>query len=151
MMGGKSREVLQFELPPHTTEWYYTVTTSAGSTNTQTDGLSGQLLNMLMPGLGLSSNVLSSIVVPPGSGACDIFLMTDANDVNKFVARQPYHYIAKYSRENFLSGAVQIKDLSLGTYFLTMRNPSSMRALQVTIEVSAIVKERSEDIVTPMH
>lgn len=45
------------------------------------------------------------------------------------------------TRQNIIQGAVQIRDALQGNYYLAMRNPSSVSAIKVTIEVSAIVKE----------
>jgi hypothetical protein len=45
------------------------------------------------------------------------------------------------SRQNFNQGAVQIRDSVKGKFFLGLRNPSALAAIQMTIEVCAIVKE----------
>ena len=82
MFGGKSREYLQVDLPENTVEWYYTITTSPQKTESSGTNLTGQLARLLVPDMGIASNVLSSIIVPPGSGACDVYLMTNPNEVN---------------------------------------------------------------------
>jgi hypothetical protein len=152
MFGGVSREYLQVDLPPNTVEWYYSVTTSPQKTAAPNTNLTGQLVKLLVPDLGIASGILSSIIVPTGSGACDVYLMADPNEVNKFITKQPFNgVIGKDSRQNYASGVVQIKDLLSGSCYLTLRNPSGMDGLNITIEVAAIVKESGDGKNTAMQ
>jgi hypothetical protein len=141
MFGGVSREALQVNLPSNTVEWYYTITTSPNKNQPSNGDLTGQLVKLLVPDIGIATTALSSILVPSGSGACDIYLMTNANEVNKYVNKQPAgSAIMNDSRINFISGIVQVKDFLNGQCFLVMRNPSASQGLNITIEVSAIVR-----------
>jgi len=152
MFGGKSREFLQVDIPPNTVEWYYSITTAPQKSGPSNTNLTGQLVKLLVPDIGIASTVVSSIIAPSGSGACDVFLMTNPNEVNKFLAKQPFNgVIGRDSRENYISGVVQIKDLLAGSCFLTLRNPSGMDGINVTIEVTAIVKELADGGNTAMQ
>lgn len=88
------------------------------------------------------STVMSALITPNGSGACDVYLLTNQNDLNNFLAKQPrVPCLMSGTRENFNQGVVQVRDTLQGNYFLAMRNPSDIAAVKITIEVSAIVKE----------
>ncbi|HWY34998.1 MAG TPA: hypothetical protein VNX68_10150, partial [Nitrosopumilaceae archaeon] len=101
---------------------------------------------------GIASNLVSSIIAPSGSGACDVYVMTDANEVNKFIAKQLFSgVIGRDSRQNYISGVVQVRDFMIGSCFLTLRNPSGMDGINITIEVTAIVKEKGESNNTAMQ
>ena len=141
MFGGKSRNYLLVQLPPNTIEWYYALTTTPEQAPAPTIGLADQLVKYLSP-TGLVSTVMSALITPNGSGACDIFLLTNQNDLNNFMAKQgQVPSLMSGTRQNFNQGVVQVRDALQGNYFLAMRNPSGISALKITIEVSAIVRE----------
>jgi hypothetical protein len=142
--GGKSRVYLMVTLPPNTVEWYYAVTTTPGKGQGPQIGLAGQLAKLLVPGGGLASIVLSSLIAPTGSGVCDVYVFSDQGNLNRFIEKtENYTSLASAMRENFRHGVVQVRDAVQGSYFLGLRNPSGMSGINVTVEVTAIVKEPS--------
>jgi len=143
--GGKSRTFIMVTLPANTVEWYYAVTTTPKQGQGPQLGLAGQLAKLLLPGSGLASSVLTSIIMPTGSGVCDVYLFSDQGNLNKFIQKQdPAMSVTSGMRENFRHGVVQIKDAVQGTYYLGMKNPSGMQGINITVEVTALVKESNE-------
>ena len=141
MIGNSSRQVLPIELPANTVEWYYTVTTTTNRKQSLNSDLTGQLDKLLVPDLGITSNALSSIAVPGGWGICDVYVMTNPNEVNKYVNKKPaISFLMNDSRQNYASGLIQVKDFLYGSCFLVLRNPSASQGLNVTVEVTAIVQ-----------
>jgi len=141
MLGGRSRIDLPVELPANTVEWYYALTTTPEKAPAPTIGLGEQLIKYLTP-TGIAASVMSALVTPNGSGTCDVYLFSDQNNLNLFLAKQPtFSSVMSGSRQNFNKGAVQIWDVVKGSLFLGLRNPSALQAVQITIEVCAIVKE----------
>lgn len=140
MVGNSSRQVLSIELPANTVEWYYTITTTNTRKQSPNSDLTAQLDKLLIPDLGITSDALSVIAVPGGSGNSDVYVMTNPNEVNKYVNKKPaISFLMNDSRQNYSSGIVQVKDFLYGSCFLVMRNPSSSEGLNITVEVTAIV------------
>ncbi len=133
-----SRQVLQINLPANTVEWYYTVTTRSKRGQFSNSDLTGQLVKLVDPKNGMAPN--ASVRVPDGTGLCDVYLMTNPNEVIKYVNKKPAaSFLMNDSHQNYVSGAVQVKDFLGGSCFLVIRNPSSYLGVNVNIEVSAIV------------
>jgi len=141
LIGGRSRIDVLIALPPNTVEWYYALTTSAERAQEPSIGLVGQLMKLITP-TGIASTVMSALMAPSGAGVCDVYLFGDRGNLDRFLAKQPqFSYLMSGTRQNFNHGAVQIRDAVTGNYFLGLRNPSGLSAVQVTVEVCAIVKE----------
>ncbi len=152
MIGNSSRQVLPIELPPNTVEWYYTVTTTTSRKQSLNSDLTGQLDKLLVPDLGITQNASSDISVPQGSGICDVYVMTNPNEVNKYVNKRPaVSFLMNDSRQNYISGLIQVKDFLYGSCFLVLRNPSASQGLNVTVEVTAIVLTTATSSSTAMQ
>ncbi len=133
-----SRQVLQVNLPANTVAWYYTVTTRLGRGQFSNNDLTGQLVKLVDPNGGVSNK--ASVRVPAGTGFCDVYLMTNPHEVNKYVNNRPaVSFLMNDSREHYASGAVMVKDFLDGSCFLVIRNPNSSHGVNVNIEVTAIV------------
>lgn len=141
IFGGKSRNYIPVQLPPHTVEWYYAVTTTPEQVPAPTINLAEQLIKFLTSS-GLMASVIGSLMIPRGSGVCDVFLLHSKKDLNTFLAKKGnVTSLMSGTRQNFNQGAVRINDDLSGNYFLAMRNPSAFSAVKITIEVSALVRE----------
>jgi hypothetical protein len=152
IIGNSSRQVLQIELPANTVEWYYTVTTTTNRKQSLNSDLTEQLDKLLIPDIGITSDALSVIAVPGGSGICDVYVMTNPNEVNKYVNKKPAaSFLMKDSRQNYISGLIQVKDFLYGSCFLVLRNPSASQGLNVTVEVTAIVLTTATSSSTAMQ
>jgi hypothetical protein len=140
LVGNSSRQVLPIEIPANTVEWYYTITTTSDRKQTLKTDLTDQLDKLLIPEHGIDAKSSSGLTVPGGSGLCDVYVMTNPNEVNKYVNKKPAaSFLMDDSRQNYISGVVPVKDFLYGSCFLVLRNPSSYRGLNVTVEVTAIV------------
>jgi hypothetical protein len=136
--GSSSRQVLQINLPANTVRWYYTVTTRSGRGQFSNSDLTGQLVKLVDPDRGIASR--AHVRVPGGTGVCDVYLMTNPLEVNKYVNNRPaVSFLMNDSREHYISGAVLVKDFLDGSCFLVIRNPGASRGVNVNIEVTAIV------------
>ncbi|MCG2611812.1 hypothetical protein LZZ90_09880 [Flavobacterium sp. SM15] len=159
--GGKSREYIKVDLPPNTVEWYYSFTTTPGQSGTKNLNLITQIsaalaLNANPTGVslmasGLTKEVLKTVEIPQGSNSADIFLC-DRTNIDKFLAKEDQSLLGgsfRYSMEgtvqNTKQAVVQINDVTKGTVFLGLRNPSGIDGINITIEVVALVKK--EEIV----
>jgi hypothetical protein len=152
MTANSSRQVLPINLPANTVEWYYTITTTNNRKESSNSDLTGQMDKLLIPELGITSDAMSVIAVPGGSGICDVYVMTNPHEVNKYVNKQAaVSFMMNDSRQNYSSGMVQVKDFLYGSCFLVMRNPSSSQGLNVTVEVTAIVLATPVTISTAMQ
>ncbi|MBW2937537.1 hypothetical protein KXJ69_05435 [Aureisphaera sp. CAU 1614] len=143
--GGKSRTTIKIDLPPNTVEWYYSFTTSQGKKGTANLNLAFQLTGMLADPSGISSNTLSAIKVPEGDASVDIYLMDHYNN-NLFMRKADYNGEAftQYSEgmvENTKQAIVRVDDVIEGSWYLGIRNPSSLNALNLSLEVVAITEE----------
>jgi hypothetical protein len=140
LVGNSSRQVLPIELPANTVEWYYTITTTSNRKQILKTDLTDQLDKLLIPELGIDAKSSSGLTVPNGTGLCDVYVMTNPNEVNKYVNKKPAaSFLMDDSRQNYISGVVPVKDFLYGSCFLVLRNPSSSRGLNVTVEVTAVV------------
>jgi len=152
IIGNSSRQVLPIELPANTVEWYYTVTTTTNRKQSLNSDLTGQLDKLLVRDLGITSNAFGTIAVPGGSGICDVYVMTNPNEVNKYVNKRPaVSFLMNDSRQNYISGVIQVKDFLYGSCFLVLRNPSASQGLNVTVEVTAIVSSTAGNSSTAMQ
>lgn len=152
MTGNSSRQVLPIELPANTVEWYYTVTTTSNRKQSLNSNLTGQLDKFLVPDFGISATASLAIAVPGGSGICDVYVMTNPNEVIKYVNKQPAaSFLMSDSRQNYISGVIHVKDFLYGSCFLVLRNPSASRGLNVTVEVTAIVSTTAGNSSTAMQ
>ena len=138
--GGKSREILEVNLPPNTVEWYYAFTSTPNQTQTQPIRLATQLIRLLSPDEGVLVDFLSKLIAPTGAGVCDVYLFQDQLSVNNFIGKKgQFNYDLNGTRENFKEGVVRIKDALKGPYILGIRNPSALGGANIGIEVVAIV------------
>ena len=133
-----SRQVLKINLPANTVEWYYTVITRSHRGQFSNSDLTGQLVKLVDPKSGIAPK--ASVNVPDGTGVCDVYLMTDPHEVIKYVNKKPaVSFLMNDSRQQYVSGVVQVKDFLDEPCFLVIRNPSSYLGVTVNIEVTAIV------------
>lgn len=143
--GGNSRTSLLISLPKNTIEWYYIISTTPNQSNNVNLNLVSQLTR-LIDHSGMTAIVSSSLFAPSGNGgACDIYLM-NRNNKDDFIRKADmnggnFYYQPEGSRENFLKGAVQVKGITLGDWYLGFRNRSITSGVNLNIEVAAIVED----------
>lgn len=142
LLGGKSRTYIKVDLPEHTKRWFYSFSTSSDYSGTNALNLALQVAG-IVSSQGSLSNLVSYIKVPTGTGSADI-LLCDYENINKFMNKDDYwgksifHY-TEGSVENTKDAVIAIDDVTSGTVYLGLRNPGSVDAIDIRIEVVAIV------------
>lgn len=155
--GGKSRESIKIDLPENTVEWYYSFSTSAGQSGTKNLNLATQLgatlatksnpVGIALSATGITKEAVKAIEVPQGSSSVDIYVC-DRTNIDKFNEKVDnwggsYSYIIEGTVENTKQAVVQVNDVKEGTWYVGLKNPSSLDAVNITIEVVAIVEKES--------
>lgn len=145
-VGGKSRVYYKIDLPPHTIRWYYSFTTSRNDRGTHNLELAAQLTKLVDP-TGTVQIATELLLAPSGVASADIY-MCDFKNVQLFMQKVDnsggtFNYFMSGSRQNFTQGIVSINDAVEGTWFLGVKNPSTVDGINVNLEVAAIVEERS--------
>ncbi len=143
--GGKSRTFLKIDLPPNTVQWYYSFSTSKGKSGIKNLNLALQLSSLFSGSGAISSTAMSSIKVPPGSGSIDIYLC-DRKNIDLFQDKidnkgGTFYHIIEGTVENTKQAVVQINDVKTNTWYLGIKNPSSLDGINISIEVVAITEE----------
>jgi len=142
--GGASRTSIKIDLPPNTVKWYYSFSTSEGKSGTKNLELALQLGGMLTDPSGLTSTAISGISVPQGEANADILLCSDNNSITNFLKK--YDSQVKIYQEgtvqNTKQAVVEIDDVTQGTFYLGIRNPSTTSGVNINIEVVAITEEQ---------
>jgi hypothetical protein len=134
LISGTNRTVLYIDLPPNTVEWYYYVHASKENSTNYIE-LATQLGALLVnPAIDINK-----IKVKDGNSYCDIYLM-DTENKNNFKNKKPFKYNSSGSRQNFNSGIVKIKNYPEYCW-LGIKNPRMAHAVDVSIEVVAIIEE----------
>ncbi len=141
--GGKSRTIIQVNLPQGTTEWYYSFSTNPAGSGTKNLQLLMQVTAAVADPTKISSFALSNIEIPSGSKTVDVYLLDQRNAdafINKVDNNGGTFY---FSREGSVTatrqGSVKVSQVSNNPMYIGIKNPSSLEGVDVTIEVVAIV------------
>lgn len=144
---GRSTQVIQFQLPANTIRWYYSVSAFRDREDLQKQEAAFSLfskLTYLVDQTGTSAIALSMIGKPPGTDYCDVFVLSSGNDVSIFEKElSSFKYNRQGSRKNLISGVVDIREQSSSSSwkYLGLRNPALKNAVNVNLQVVAIVRE----------
>jgi hypothetical protein len=149
-LNGKTRIDIKIDLPPNTIEWYYSFSTTPSPSKNNLNLLS-QLTRLYDP-YGIATVSIDALSVPDGFASVDVFLM-DVKGLGKFYKKDifnQYEYTdpGSYSEgtvKNTHQGKIKIDDITSGTLFLGIRNPSINTGVNVMIEVVAIVEASEYD------
>lgn len=146
-IGGKSRTAIKVDLPPNTIKWYYSFSTKKGKSGIQNMNLGLQLAGLLADPTGLISQATSIIKVPEGVASVDVYVCNRMN-IDKFKKKVDnnggsFSYNYEGSVENTKDGVIEIDDITSGTIFLGLKNPSTGYGVTINIEVVAIVEHKT--------
>ena len=144
--GGKSRIYIQIDLPENTVKWMYSFTTSKGENGTKGLDLVLQVSTLLLDSSTIVSSLLPEIKVPEGEASIDVYLCDRVN-IDKFMDKADlyggeYSFTMEGTVENTKAAVVKVDDVISGTVFLGLKNPSSMNAVNISIEVVAITETK---------
>lgn len=144
---GKSRTSIKVDLPPNTVRWYYSFSTKKGKSGIQNLNLALQLSSMVLDPSSLTSQLASKIKIPDGVGSIDVYVCNREN-IDKFKKKVDleggtFFYDYESHVENTKQATIQIDDITSGTVYLGLKNPSGMTGINISIEVVAIVEVRT--------
>ncbi len=143
-MGGKSRTTIKIDLPPNTKSWYYSFSTTPGESGTERLNLAMQLSSLAIGPSGITKVGVKSIQVPSGSGSIDVYVLDQYNS-DLFLRKidndgGTFYYKREGSVFNTKQGVIEIDDFNTGTFYLGLKNPSSLDGINIFIEVVALTE-----------
>ena len=139
-----NRTYVPVQLPANTISWYYSVSSNLSDAGTPTLGLLAGLIKIVDPSLGLVANGISKLEAPTGTADCNVYLIKDTDNLNTFLKKNgTFTCYSEGTRKNINSGVVDVEISSQTgtTWYLGLENPDLKDAINVTIEVVAIVKK----------
>lgn len=144
--GGKSRVVIPFDLPKNTIEWFYSFSTSKGTSGIKNLNLAIQISSYLVDQSGVVSTFMDQAKVPSGSSSIDVYLLNSDNKTG-FVEKWDlnggkYYYIPEGTTENTKQAVVKVDDVRSGRWYLGLKNPSSLDGVNIYIEVTAVIENK---------
>lgn len=153
--GGKSRIYLKIDLPPGTVYWFYSFTTSPGESGIKNLNLLAQISTFIIDPSGITDAALSEIDVPSGSQSIDVYLC-DRSNIDLFLQKVDnnggsYSYMMEGSVENTKQGLIKVDDVKVGTWYLGLKNPSSLEGVNIAVEVVAIVEESIDNGISELE
>ena len=147
-LGGSSRTSIKIDLPKNTKKWFYSFSTTAGGSGTKNLDLALQLGGLLADPSGLTSTAIDGMTIPKGEAIADIFLC-DENSRNAFLNKNDsqWRHYPEGEASSTSQALVEIDDITQGTFYLCIRNPSTINGINLNIEVVAITEEeiKSDD------
>ncbi len=143
-VGGKSRVVIPFDLPKNTVEWFYSFSTSDGTSGTKNLNLALQLSTLLVDQTGTTASLMNQVKVPSGSSSIDIYLLNSENQT-AFEEKWDnnggnFYFISEGTVKNTKQAVVKVDDIKSGRWYLGLKNPSSLDGVNIFVEITAIVE-----------
>jgi tetratricopeptide (TPR) repeat protein len=140
-VGGRSRVAIKIDLPRNTRKWYYSFTTTPGEDGTKLLNLGVQVAAALYTG-GMTTLASKSIEVPPGSSSVDAYVISPQY-YDAFINKQEpnWQYFRDISLENSKQAVQTVEPKYGNSFYLGLRNPSAFSAINIIIEVVAVVEE----------
>lgn len=142
MAGATSRVIIPVSLPNNTVEWYYSYTTSANNSSTQTLNFAMEIGAKIVGGpIGGAAKAIS---IPEGSGEVDIWVFTEESRY-AFEYKNDYNvkYFPNLSETSSTQGTKPISSPLTGNYLIGIKNPSPTAKVAITIQVVAVIKEEA--------
>jgi uncharacterized membrane protein len=141
--GGNTKSIIPIELPEGTVEWYYEYTSSRSKelvqANVQKFSVATQLTS-LIDKTGLLNATANMFTSPPGNDVCDVYLFENEY-YNQFLKGESFNHYPIGTRQNFKSGIVQIRNLSLKIPRIGIKNNDMTFGINVSIQIVAIVSK----------
>jgi tetratricopeptide (TPR) repeat protein len=139
-----SRAYLPIDIPSNTVEWYIAFTATPDNTSPNTIGLFSQLTRIVDPS-GLTAAATTTLFAPRGTAPCNIMLTDLANRKIFMSKSDDYRYQSAVSRVNLTHGVIQVDGKYKGPWQILLYNPNFTTALNVTVEVTAVIQEQVVD------
>lgn len=142
--GGYAKAVIPVDLPDNTVSWLYSFSTAAGTSGIKNLNLALQVGSLLLDPSVTMARIISAVKVPTGSSAIHVYLLDEKNkkafEDSWEVYGSNYTFVEEGSTQTTKQGVVKITEKNRGRWYLGIYNPSALEAVNVTIEVSAIVQ-----------
>ncbi|MCB0608339.1 MAG: hypothetical protein KDD12_11535 [Lewinella sp.] len=148
---GQSSLILEVNLPPNTVRWFYTVAASRSKESIRHAKAQFSLfaqLTRIIDKTGTAAKAIDLLTTPPGNDYCNVYLLNskqDADAFNKEFSIKSYGFHAGCSRENYVSGTVEVAEPAFlsGKQYLGFYNPSPIYGISMVVEVAAVVEEEN--------
>jgi hypothetical protein len=144
-VGGRSRIVLPIEVPFGTESIVYTIVAKRNGEPTETTFNLALRLGALLSGNVAVSAAVSQLEIPPGSETAEVCLLPGRQDADLFLAKRDGYWrrYADFSRDACSSCKVAVPyNYSFPrTVYLGIKNPSSLNAVTVIVNVSAVINQ----------
>lgn len=111
---GQTTLVLDVNLPENTTKWYYTFAASRSKEQikqTKSQFALFTQLTRIIDNTGTTAKALTLLNTPPGNDYSNVYLLAsrkDADNFNKEFTLKGFKYIGEGSRQNYVSGTVEV-------------------------------------------
>jgi tetratricopeptide (TPR) repeat protein len=140
-LGGKSRVTIKIDLPKNTKKWYYSFSTTPGEDGTKLLNLGVQIGAALSTG-GLTALAAKSFEIPPGSGSADIIVLPPEFN-NAFLNKDDnnWRFYSDISLQNSRQAVQTVENNYGNSFYIGLRNPSSLSGINIVIEVVAVIEE----------
>ncbi|MBS1912959.1 MAG: hypothetical protein JST22_13315 [Bacteroidetes bacterium] len=141
-----ARSYVSVDIPPNTIQWFIAFTSAADSKGVNPINLFGQV-SKLIDHTGITSLAVNTLMAPSGTARCDVML-TDIANRQKFMNGPlgSYTYDGNASRKNITHGVIQMDAAHKGNWQILLYNPSFTTAVNVTVEVTALVAAQEVDL-----
>jgi hypothetical protein len=100
----------------------------------------------LVPSMGVTSSLLSSLTFPTGESSINTYVL-GKDQYSNFINQNEFNYSPPASRQAFNSGPVKVDyPYNNGQYYIGLDNPSAISAVNITIDVVALVKRKNLEL-----
>ena len=147
LLGGRRTHFVRVQLPPNTIEWYYAFSVRATENDRAFLNITNQLTNII-DRTGLASVALGALYTPPGSYACNSYLLAGLNSAQNFAnGNNNWKHYQTYQLTSTRNGVNSVKESQFlsGTWYIGFQNSLDTQGINVTVEVVAIVEETQID------
>ncbi|MCF6240128.1 MAG: hypothetical protein L3J74_02135 [Bacteroidales bacterium] len=151
-LGGKSRITFPVNLPKNTIEWYYQFSAAKNQDEIELSNLTKQLSGIVSDSETIDINT-DNLIQPYGRVYCDVYLLDEQNSF-LFERKKSYRYIPEGSRRNSKAGIVKLPFENTTEYYIGIRNPASIKGINVNFEAAAIIQKiekKYEKVKDPNH
>jgi hypothetical protein len=143
---GSSRTVIPVQLPTNTVSWFYEFTAYRDQAQLQAARakfkLVAELSNLVdQTGLGMLEKTINALTTPPGGDICNVYLLADPTQSDRFQAKQQFSYLRDGTRSNLTSAVVPIVNPVGQQVYLGLYNPAQLYGINYALEVVAVVEE----------
>ncbi len=129
LIGGKNTTSFPLDLPPNTEKWYYTFSTFKKDQQGAPSNLLTEISKLYQN--GIYSGIIAVLTKPTGVYTCNIEITEGG-------------YKSQGSRDMLTSGTVEVIPRTNYRPYIKLENPNGMEAVQLQIEVVAIVFEKDK-------